>query len=66
MSNPLFQQFANNQSNPMSQFMQEFRQLQKSVQNPKQVVENLLQTGQMSQQQFNQLSQMANQIIGKN
>jgi hypothetical protein len=31
--------------------------------NPKEEVEKLLQSGQMSQQQFNQLSQIANQIL---
>ena len=31
--------------------------------NPRQEVERLLQTGQMSQQQFNQFSQIAQQVI---
>ena len=30
--------------------------------NPEQIVRNMLQTGQMSQQQFNQLSRQASQI----
>lgn len=30
--------------------------------NPEQIVRNMLQTGQMSQQQFNQLSKQASQI----
>lgn len=31
--------------------------------NPQQMVQNMLQNGQMSQEQFNQLSNMANQIM---
>ena len=65
MANPLFNQFGGNQNNPMSQFMGEFKRLQQTVANPRKVVEDLLQTGKMSQQQFNQLSQVANQLMGK-
>ena len=64
MANPLFGQFGG-QNNPMSQFMGEFKRLQQIVKNPQKEVENLLQSGQMSQQQFNWLSQMANQITGR-
>lgn len=66
MANPLFNQFGNNmQNNPMLQFMNEFKRLQHTVKNPKQEVERLLQSGEMSQEQFNQISQMANQLVGK-
>lgn len=65
MANPLFGQFGNNQNNPMSQFMSEFKKLQQTVANPRKAVEDLLQSGKMTQQQFNQLSQMANQLMGK-
>ena len=65
MANSLFNQFGNNNNNPMSQFMSQFKRLQQTVKNPQKEVENLLQSGQMSQQQFNQLSQMANQLMGK-
>lgn len=65
MANPLFNQFGNNTNNPMLQFMSDFKRLQQTVKNPKQEVERLLQTGDMSQQQFNQLSQMANQLTGR-
>lgn len=61
MPNPLFNQFGN--PNPIESIMQEARKLRESVANPRQEVERLLQSGQMSQQQFNQYSQMANQII---
>lgn len=65
MANPLFGQFGGNQNNPMSQFVSQFKRLQQTVRNPQQEVENLLKSGQMTQQQFNQLSQMANQLMGK-
>ena len=65
MANPLFGQFGGNQNNPMSQFMGEFKRLQQTVKDPRKVVEDLLQSGKMTQQQFNQLSQMANQMTGR-
>lgn len=65
MANPLFGQFGGNQNNLMSQFMGEFKRLQQTVANPRKVVEDLLQSGKMTQQQFNQLSQMANQMTGR-
>ena len=65
MANPLFGQFGGNQNNPMSQFMDELKRLQQTVANPRKVVEDLLQSGKMTQQQFNQLSQMANQMTGR-
>ena len=65
MANPLFGQFGNNQNNPMSQFMSQFKRLQQTIKDPQKEVENLLKSGQMTQQQFNQLSQMASQLMGK-
>lgn len=63
MENPLFNQFGNQSSDPMSQFMSEFKRLQQTVKNPRQEVERLLQTGAMSQKTFNELSQIAQQMI---
>lgn len=63
MPNPLFNQFGNMSNNPLANIMQEARKLRETISNPRQEVERLLQTGQMTQQQFNQYSQMANQII---
>ena len=66
-TNPLFnvlncgQQPANN---GFSNFMNEFQRLQQTVKNPRQEVERLLQSGAMSQQDFNRFGQMANQIMG--
>lgn len=65
MANPLFDQFGGQQNNnSFSAFMDDFRRLQQSVKNPRQEVERLLQSGAMSQQDFNRFGQMANQIIG--
>jgi hypothetical protein len=65
MGNPLFNQFGQGQQqNPIQNIIDEiqnFKQMFKG--DPKKEVEKLMQTGQMSQQQFNQLSQMANQIL---
>lgn len=68
-TNPLFnalnggQQHANN---GFSNFMDDFQRLQQTVKNPRQEVERLLQSGAMSQQDFNRFGQMANQIMGMN
>lgn len=64
MSNPLYGQFGGQQTNPMQQLAAEARQLKQTMQNPRAEVERLLQTGQMSQQKFNELSQIAQQIVG--
>lgn len=64
MANPLFNQFGNTMNNPNAQFMNEFNRIRQTVQNPQQEVERLLRSGQMSQQQFNQFAQRANQIMG--
>lgn len=66
MSNPLYGQFGSQQTvnNGFSNFMADFNRLQQTVKNPRQEVERLLQSGVMSQQDFNRFCQMANQIIG--
>ena len=65
MPNPLFDQFGGQQNNNgFSAFMNDFHRLQQTVKNPKQEVERLLQSGAMSQKDFNRFGQMANQIIG--
>lgn len=63
MNNNFMQRFGNMQ-NFMNQFNQ-FRQNFGNGQNPQAVVQQLLDSGKMSQEQFNQLSQMANQIMGR-
>lgn len=64
MANPLYGQFGGHQTNPMSQLVTDARRLKQTMQNPRAEVERLLQTGQMQQSQFNQLSQIAQQIVG--
>lgn len=64
MPNPLFSQFGGQQVNPMQQLVEDARKLRKTMQNPRAEVERLLQSGQMSQSQFNQFSQIAQQIVG--
>ena len=65
MANPLYGQFGGQQNNAMSAFMNDFRRLQQTVKNPRQEVERLLQSGAMSQSDFNRLGQMANQMMGR-
>ena len=48
----------------MMNFMNQINQFRQGIQgNPQQMVQNMLQNGQMSQEQFNQLSGMAQQIM---
>ena len=64
MSNPLYGQFGNQQANPMQQLVADARKLRQTMQNPRAEVERLLQSGAMSQQDFNRFGQMANRIMG--
>lgn len=65
MPNPIYDQFGGQQNNNgFSAFMNDFRRLQQTVKNPRQEVERLLQSGAISQQDFNRFGQMANQIMG--
>lgn len=62
MSNALYNQFGK-QNNPLEQLAQQAREFQKQFKgSPRQEVERLLQTGQMSQSDFNRYSQIAQQI----
>lgn len=66
MANNLYQSLNGQQTNnSFSDFMSEFQRLKNTVKNPRQEVERLLQSGAMSQQDFNRLGQMANQMLGK-
>lgn len=63
MANSLFDQFGV-QNNPLEQLAQQVREFQKQFKgNPRQEVERLLQTGAMSQQDFNRYSQIAQQVV---
>lgn len=54
----------NNFQQQFTNFIQNFQQ--NSNISPQQVVQNMLNNGQMSQEQFNQCRQMANMLTGKN
>ena len=64
MANSLFNALNGQQTNPLQQLVADARKLRQTMQNPRAEVERLLQSGQMSQQQFNQFSQIAQQIVG--
>lgn len=66
MSNPLFAQFGNNAANMggFGDILKAANSLRQQMQNPKAEVERLLNSGQMTQAQFNQFSQIANMIMG--
>ncbi len=65
--NPLYNP---NQNNPMTNIIQQVKEFRNNFKgNPRDEVQRLLNSGQMSQQQFNQLSQIAQQVVqamGKN
>lgn len=64
MANSLFNALNGQQTTPMQQLVADARKLRQTMQNPRAEVERLVQTGQMSQEQFNQFSQIAQQIVG--
>ena len=64
MANPLFNALNGQHTNPMQQLVADARKLRQTMQNPRAEVERLVQTGQMSQEQFNQFSQIAQQRVG--
>ena len=65
MTNPLFDSFGNAaQGNFFANLMQQAQQLKQSFKgNPREEVERLLKSGEMSQAQFNQYAQVANQMM---
>jgi len=61
MSNPLFGMMQNQtQANPIMQRLQQFSQMFRG--DPRQQVQQLLSSGKVSQQQYNQAVQMAQQF----
>lgn len=64
MSNPLFQQMGNSiPQNNMTAVMQRLQQFQQMFKgDPRQQVQNLLNSGKVSQTQYNQAVQMAQQL----
>ena len=62
MSNPLFSQFGGIQM-PMNGLMQKFQQFQQMFKgNPQQQIQQLMSSGKVNQQQYNQAVQMAQQF----
>ena len=64
MANSLINALNGQHTNPMQQLVADARKLRQTIQNPRAEVERLLQTGQMSQSQFNYLAKEASRIIG--
>ena len=63
MANALFNQFGR-QNNTLEQLAQQARDFRRQFSgNPRQEVERLLQTGAMSQSDFNRYSQIAQQVV---
>jgi hypothetical protein len=61
--NSLFNDFKPQQSNSMNNFLNQFNQFKSTFTgNPEQQVRQLLSSGRMSQEQFNQFAQTANQL----
>ena len=59
----IYNDFKPNQINNMSNFISQFNQFRSAFTgNPEQRVKQLLQTGQMTQEQFNQFAETANQL----
>lgn len=57
--NPLFKDF-----NPYSDIVRQAKEMERNFKgNPKEEVQRLLTTGEMSQADFNRLAQIANQIM---
>lgn len=61
MSNPLFQMIG--QQTPMNGLIQQFQQFRQMFQgDPRQQVQQMLNSGKVTQQQYNQAVQIANQL----
>lgn len=63
MANPLYEQIAGGAMNPMEQMWSEFEKFKASFKgDPRQEVQKLLNSGQLTQAQYNQLAQQAQQM----
>lgn len=63
MPNPIYNSMAN-QNNPFMQIMQEAQNLKNTFKgNPREEVQRLLNSGEMSQADFNRYSQIAQQVM---
>ena len=63
MHNPIYNSMAN-QNNPFMQIMQEAQKLKNTFKgNPREEVQRLLNSGELSQADFNRYSQIAQQVM---
>lgn len=63
MNNPLYQQY-NSSNSQANNFIQRFNQFRQSFNgNPQQMVQQLMNSGKISQERYNQAVQMANQLM---
>lgn len=60
MSNPLYKQYGNQ---PQNNFLQRFQQFQRMFNgNPQQMIQQMLNSGQITQEQFNNAVKQANEM----
>lgn len=63
MSNPIYQQYGN-QRTGMSDIMTRFNQFRRTFNgNPQQIIQNMLNSGRITQEQVNNAAQMANEMM---
>lgn len=63
MANPVFN-IMGNRNNPVNDIIKQAQEFKKSFNgNPREEVQKLLNSGKMSQQEFNRLSQIAQQVV---
>jgi wyosine [tRNA(Phe)-imidazoG37] synthetase (radical SAM superfamily) len=64
MAHDLFKQYGTPSKNNFSQIAESVKQMQKELRgDPREIVQRLLYSGQMTQEQFNQFAEMATQIL---
>lgn len=64
MNNPLYRQIQQQSQNPMNVFMQRFQQFRQNFSgNPQEQIQNLMNSGKVSQEQYNSAYQMAQQMM---
>lgn len=63
MANQLYQQMNNQQTNGMEQMFMQFMSNAQG-QNPRQIIDKMVQSGQLSQSQLNMVQQRAQQMSG--
>ena len=63
-SNPLYNQYQQQNQNPVNGFMQKFQQFRQSFSgDPQEQIQKMMNAGKISQQQYNSAYQMAQQVM---